>query len=150
MRRLRILISGSRDWDNYESIKYRIVEAMADWLKDNPEFRSKPFADWLTIIHGACPRGADYLADIFARNELNCKVITYPADWKKYGKRAGMLRNLYMVEKSSADMGLFFIRNNSDGTTGCLKAARNFGLSADPFRYEDECEKFPLPKKEED
>lgn len=147
-KRLRILITGSRDWDNFDSIKHRIVEVMGEWLKENPECRTKPFNSWLTVIHGGCPSGADRLADIFARDTLNCKVIVYQADWKKYGKRAGPLRNLHMVEKSNADACLAFIKDNSDGATGCRNAAKRYGIPTETFRYIDELEKFPVPEKE--
>lgn len=149
MKTYTILITGSRDWDNFESIKRRILESIAEWLKDNPENRSKPLHSWLTIVHGGCPTGADKLADIFARQTLNCKVIIYHADWKKYGKRAGPLRNLFMVERSEADACLAFIKDNSKGATGCYAAAKRFGIPSEKFNYQDECELYPLPTEED-
>jgi len=143
-----ILITGSRDWDNFESIKHRIIQAIAEWLQENPEYSKIPMSEWLTVVHGGCPRGADRLADIFARNTLKCKVIVYQADWKKYGKRAGPVRNLQMVQKSNADACLAFIKDRSSGATGCRDAADKFGIATETFHYVNELEEYPLPEQE--
>jgi hypothetical protein len=147
-KKFTILITGSRDWDNYKSIQHRILETVSDWLEDNPGYRNKPLHEWLTVVHGGCPKGADRLADVFARNILKCKVIVYPADWKKFGKRAGPLRNLQMVQKSDASVCLGFIKDNSSGAKGCMKVAKAHGLPIEPFHYIDECELWPIPDKD--
>ena len=52
------------------------------------------------IVSGAA-RGVDYLGELFAKD--NCIAIrSFPADWNKYGKRAGPLRNLQMAEYADA------------------------------------------------
>lgn len=145
-KRLVILITGSRTWDNYKSIQMRIMQTIGEWLEDNPAFKGKPLVDYVTVVHGGCPSGADRLADIFARETLKCKVIVYPADWGKWGKRAGMLRNLYMVEKSEADVYLAFIRDKSKGATGCRNAAKKHGIAGETYHYEDEAEIYPSPE----
>ncbi len=133
-----LLITGSRDWDNYKSIQNRIIHTVGDWLLENPEYRRKPLHEWLTIVHGGCPRGADRLADIFARKVLKCKVIVYPADWAKHQKRAGPLRNLAMVQKSNADACLAFIKDNSKGATGCRDLAKKHGIPTETVIYDFE------------
>ncbi len=120
------------------------MDTISDWLQDNPEYRKKPLHEWLTVVHGGCPKGADRLADIFARKVLKCKVIVYPADWKKHGKRAGPLRNLQMVQQSKADVALAFLRNNSSGTKNCRDAAKKQGLATETFHYQDELEQYPI------
>jgi hypothetical protein len=145
-KRLTILITGSRTWDNYKSIQMRMMQAVGELLIDNPTFKGKPLAEYVTVVHGGCPSGADRLADIFARETMKCKVIVYLADWGKWGKRAGMLRNLYMVEKSEADVYLAFIRDKSKGATGCRNAAKKHGIAGETYHYEDELEIYPLPK----
>ncbi len=129
-----------------------MMQAIEEWLQEYPHLRSKPLSQWLTVIHGGCPRGADRLADIFARSILDCKVIVYPADWAQYGKRAGFVRNLQMVQKSNADVCLAFIKDKSKGATGCRDQAKKHGIPTETFIYTDECEKWPVapardPKK---
>jgi hypothetical protein len=43
-----------------------------------------------TLIHGGA-RGADRLAGDWGRNRKTIEVISVPADWNRYGKKAGAL-----------------------------------------------------------
>lgn len=140
---MRILITGSRNWDLMESISARITEAIIDYVKDNPHLKSRPI-DWVTIVHGDCPFGADYLADKFARHVLklpDSNIERYPADWSTFGKTAGFRRNRRMVN-SMPTMCLAFIRDNSNGATNCRDLADKAGIPTETFRYENELEKY--------
>jgi SLOG family YspA-like protein len=135
---MRILITGSRDWDLYDSISKRIVEQVLSWVEEHPELKHGPI-DWLTIVHGNCPRGADFLADRFATEVLRCDVERYDADWSQFGKSAGYKRNRRMVN-SMPDMCLAFIRDNSRGATDCRDQAKRAGIPTETFTYENEVE----------
>lgn len=51
------------------------------------------------ICSGLCRQGGDRFAVIFQRKyDLPCRW--YPADWKKYGRGAGFIRNTYIAEDS--------------------------------------------------
>lgn len=126
------------------------MEAIQEWLIEYPHLKNRPLSEWVTIIHGGCPSGGDRLADIFGRRTLNCKVIVYPADWRKYGRRAGPVRNLQMVQKSNADVCLAFIKDRSKGATGCRDLANKYGIPTETFYYEQECEKWPVPQVDTD
>lgn len=142
---MRILITGSRDWDNAKSVYSRIVEAISSWLDEHSEIdRTQPL-NWVTIVHGDCSTGADKIADIFSRTILKKDAEKYPADWKMLGKSAGFKRNRRMVN-TSPDVCLAFIRNNSKGSTGCRDLAKQAGIPTETFRYEDEIEYYPLPE----
>ena len=45
-----------------------------------------------TICSGLCPKGGDRFA-VLLSERYNTKTLWFPADWAKYGKRAGFLRN---------------------------------------------------------
>lgn len=135
---MRILITGSRDWDLYESISARITEAILDWVKDHPGLESGPI-DWVTIVHGHCPKGADAIADNFATNILRCNVERYAADWSQFGRSAGFRRNRRMVN-SMPDVCLAFIRDKSKGATDCRNQAKAAGIATETFLYENEIE----------
>lgn len=143
---MRILITGSRDWDNARSIQYRILEAIEEWIDAHPGLRKDQPLGWVTIVHGGHKQGADKIADIFARQRLGTKPEVYEADWKKYGKRAGPLRNLKMVD-TFPDVCLAFIKDNSNGATGCRDEAKRKGVPTESFYYDNECEEFPLPPR---
>lgn len=139
---MRILITGSRDWDNFKSVQHRIVEAIQEWIKDHPGIDPKGPLSWVTIIHGGCPRGADRIADIFA-SQHKLRTEVYEAQWREFKKSAGYRRNKLMVDKG-ADVCLAFIRDNSPGSTGCRELAKRAGIATETFRYEDECEHWPV------
>jgi len=51
----------------------------------------------LTIVHGDCPTGADNIASKLC-DELKVPQKKYPAEWSKYGKGAGPIRNQQMID----------------------------------------------------
>jgi hypothetical protein len=59
------------------------------------------------IVHGAC-RGADNIAGYVAEC-LGFEVRRYPADWGKFGKGAGPIRNQHMLDKEHPDPKGFYI-----------------------------------------
>lgn len=63
-------------------------------------------------------RGADLLAYQFAK-DCDEEVLEFPADWNKYGKRAGYLRNAQMAQ--IADGLLAFWDGKSKGTEHMIK-----------------------------
>ena len=108
---MRLLVCGDRNWTNKDLIKLWIQEL-------------KPHI----IIHGAA-KGADKLAGEIA-NELGITVSEFPADWNKFGKSAGPIRNLQMLSEGKPDRVLAFHNhiNNSKGTKHMLGAAERAGL----------------------
>jgi len=45
-----------------------------------------------SICSGGCPKGGDKFAELISK-KYKISFIEYPADWKKYGKKAGFIRN---------------------------------------------------------
>jgi len=99
---IKLLIAGSRDFHDYDVVKKEF-----DKLGKDAE-----------IISG-CAMGADTLAIRLAK-ELELVVHTFPANWTKYGKGAGFVRNKDMVDL--CDEALIFWNGKSKGTehTICL------------------------------
>ena len=81
---MKVLICGGRDENASDVLK---------WLEDN-FFKSFPEATG--IIHGGA-KGADRGAALFCEQH-KFPVTEYKANWKQYGKRAGYLRNKYMLD----------------------------------------------------
>ncbi len=86
------------------------------------------------VIHGAA-RGADEIAGRVA-TELGFEVMAFPADWPKYGRAAGPIRNQKMLEflmrqdPEEPKLVLAFHRNlgRSRGTADMVKRARSAGV----------------------
>ncbi|TVZ01226.1 DUF2493 domain-containing protein [Trebonia kvetii] len=112
---MRILVTGSRDWDDAAAIDEAIKDATQgiSWHK-------------VTIVVGDCPTGADRLADQWAL-EREVDVERHRAAWNTYGRAAGPIRNLQMVN-CGADLCLAFIRNGSRGASGCADYAEAKGI----------------------
>ena len=107
---IRLLVCGSRHWSNEKAIRKQLQRLPKNTI----------------IIHGAQKRwdsderrytGADYLAGEIAK-ELGFKVEEYPADWDRFGKKDGMLRNKQMLEEGKPDRIIAFTLDlsTSNGT----------------------------------
>ena len=101
---MKLAIVGSRDFNDYEFLKKKVDELRKQYDIDE-------------IVSGGA-RGADSLAERYA-NEHNLKLKIFPADWKKYGKSAGYIRNKQIWEY--ADIGIAFWDGKSPGTKHSIK-----------------------------
>lgn len=112
---MRILITGSRDWNDSQAIAKAILNfAPFNWEE-------------VTIVHGDCPTGADAMAQRFAES-LEIETERHPANWSLYGRAAGPKRNQKMVDLG-ADIVLAFMNPGSKGTADCVKRAKKAGLT---------------------
>jgi len=126
---MRVIVTGSRSWDDAKTIRLAL-EAVADAA-------IAAAVPMVTIVHGACPNGADELADQWVRWYRGGTLVLaerHPALWRKFGKRAGMVRNEQMVARG-ADLVLAFIRDDSPGATHCAELASDAGIPLRVFRY---------------
>jgi hypothetical protein len=123
---MRILVTGSRTWE-----ATAVIEAALDILLKEVE----AIGDHLTVVHGACPNGADEIADRWVRKNRDWWPIhaeRHPANWRDEGKAAGFKRNERMV-KAGADLCLAFIRGRSNGATHCANLAEREGITVRRF-----------------
>lgn len=126
---MRVLVTGSRTWDDAKTIR-QALEAAAVGL-------AAARVPTMTVVHGACPNGADELADQWIRYHRGEPFVTaerHPAQWRKFGKRAGMVRNEQMVA-AGADLALAFIRDGSPGATHCAELASDRGIPLRVWHY---------------
>lgn len=115
----RVLITGSRNWSDWQLIK----DVLVDVCKDD---------EGITIVSGDCPTGADRIATDLAEMR-GWKIEKYPANWEMYGKSAGPIRNKRMVELG-ADICVAFIRDSSAGATNTANLAQKAGIETLVYR----------------
>lgn len=109
---MRIVIAGSRNYEDYDEAKQYIDSVIQKIGKDK-----------IIIMSGGC-RGADMLGERYAR-ENGCLLERYPAQWDKYGKAAGIKRNMVMAE--SCDYAICFWDGKSRGTKAMIEYAQKIG-----------------------
>jgi len=112
---MRILVTGSRDWEDYDVIRGALAAALpVDYAGTVP-----------VLVHGGA-RGADQMAAHVSLT-WGWKQEEHRAGWGRLGKAAGPVRNREMV-LAGADLCLAFIRNGSPGATGCAAMAQQHGI----------------------
>lgn len=104
----RLIVCGSRDFSD-ESHLNHILDRIAEKH------------DRLLIIEG-CARGADQLAERWAA-ENHVPVEHYPADWNRYGRRAGFVRNEAMA-RATPDAVVAFYRDPAEPSRGTQMMVR--------------------------
>lgn len=114
---MKLIIAGGRDFKNYNLLK-----------TECDKFISGNFSDLdVTIVSGGQMSsdgknkwGADYFGEQYAI-ENSYPVIQFLPDWDKFGRSAGVRRNLKMAE--SADALIAFWDTSSKGTANMIKNA---------------------------
>lgn len=121
---MRVLCCGDRNWTSYEIIRKELEKFPKD----------------TEIIQG-CANGADKMSANIAKS-LGLKFISskdnndiinnpgFPADWKKYGRAAGPIRNKQMLDEGKPDLVLAFHTDikNSKGTKNMIQQAKDRGI----------------------
>lgn len=111
-----ILVCGGRDYgktlleqDDFFTVLHRID------MERGPIVR---------VVTGGA-RGADSLAEYWAKGK-NIDTATYPAEWGKYGKKAGPIRNRDMLKNEDIQLVVAF--PGGDGTADMVHAALTKGI----------------------
>jgi hypothetical protein len=106
---MKVIIAGSRGITQLSHV--------------NKAIRESGF-DITTVVSGGA-RGVDALGELWA--EQNSKtVVRFPADWEKYGKRAGYLRNEQMAGFADALIAVW--DGTSKGTQHMINLAQKQGI----------------------
>ena len=128
MKELRVIIAGSRDFNDYKLLKKSAIEIIT---------KKTMLPDLTRIISGGA-RGADTLGERFA-NEMGLEISRFIPDWDGLGKRAGYVRNAEMakfaVEDNSYGVLIAFWDGQSRGTKHMIDLAKSYGLEVHVVNY---------------
>lgn len=97
-----ILVTGSRKWNDRATIYYTL---------DNLATEHGRF----TLVHGACPNGADKMAEDWAKLREH-PYRGFPAQWRAFGKKAGPIRNIEMLNCTDPILVVAFPLPGGSGT----------------------------------
>jgi hypothetical protein len=109
----RVLVCGSRSWEDLEAIKARLDQLPAEGV---------------TLIHGGAI-GADRLAAAYAERQ-GWDTEEYRPIWRpdgRYNPKAGFERNSLMLDQEP-DLVIAFQLNGSGGTQDTIDKARSRGI----------------------
>lgn len=115
---MRILVCGSRHFQDFDLMR----DVLLKYFNGAGD----------VLIHGMA-RGADQLSerivvDLFHDLGNIPAIERYPADWERYGKSAGPIRNGQMLEKGKPDLVIAFRGPNSRGTQNMIDQATKAGV----------------------
>ena len=115
---MRVLICGNREWTHAAPI-VNVLEGLLAFVEDQP----------LVVIEG-CATGADSIAHHWRRAHVDVTHEHYPADWARYRKAAGVIRNQQMLDEGRPDVVWAFHEDltASKGTADMVRRARKAGV----------------------
>ena len=115
---MKVIIAGGRDFDK----GFELVKAVDNFRDENN----------ITEVVCGMAKGADMMGLSYAKyNEIPVK--RFPANWNKYGKSAGYIRNKEMAEY--ADALIAFWDGKSPGTKMMIELATQKGLIVNVVKY---------------
>lgn len=121
---VKIIIAGTRTFDNYTLLR----KTMCILFGQVPPSQ-------MEVISGHCPTGADSLGELFAKRN-GIRLTLFPADWAKYGKAAGPVRNRQMAEYAAPDWYcVIFWDGKSRGSKNMIEEARKMGLNVKVIQF---------------
>lgn len=122
MDNFKVIIAGSRGFSNYKLLREQC----------NKFLREKRKISNIIIVSGHA-RGADFYGEKYAQDE-GFDLEIYPAQWDKFGKRAGYRRNEQMAEV--ADALIAFWDGSSRGTKHMIDIMNEKNLLVRVVEYE--------------
>jgi hypothetical protein len=114
---MRVLVCGGRDYTDNVNV-YNTLDKLL-----NPNNEPLPPGNHV-VIHGGA-RGADLLADEWAVTNW-VSIKEYKADWARWGKYAGPIRNKQMLDEGKPDLVIAF--PGGKGTANMIKQAKEYGI----------------------
>lgn len=117
---MRVLICGGRDPSS------EVCDAVWNWVMENCEQGD-------VVIHGAA-RGVDTQAMIAAQTLPGVKHLPFQAEWEKWGRAAGPIRNKRMLEEGRPDLVVAF--PGGRGTENMIILAKRAGVRVQEIKLE--------------
>lgn len=121
---MKVIVAGSRTFNDYELLKETL-----DIFK---LYLAKIGADETIEIVSGTARGADKMGERWAK-ENGCKIHEFIPDWNGLGKKAGILRNIDMLNFS--DALICFWDGHSHGSKHMIDIAKTKGIKTKVVKY---------------
>ena len=109
---MHLVVGGCRQFNDYARISAELDRILQAYEQED-----------IVLLSGHCS-GVDTLAERYAE-EHGLEVEIYPAEWRRYGRAAGPIRNEQMVMR--ADCVIAFWDGQSRGTKSLISYAEKHG-----------------------
>lgn len=133
---IKVLVCGGRDFGATEQEYHFIARTLNTIFFDKGWIHAPDeYGNWLpdvVIISGEA-RGVDRAAASYASTNWT-GYEGYPADWETHGKKAGILRNVRMLEEGKPDLVVAF--PGGRGTAHMVKIAKEAGVPVIEVTYD--------------
>ena len=123
MQEFKVIIAGSRSFNNYALLARACDKVLSEKRKTHK----------IVVFCGEA-KGADTLGKVYAQKQ-GFSVASFPANWTKHGKSAGIIRNAEMQE--DADALIAFWDGKSPGTENMIGIMRKAGKPVQVVRVGD-------------
>lgn len=110
-----LMVTGSREWQDKWAVEWNMAQ----------QWKAAGSPSECSLMHGDA-RGADRIAADIAESR-GWVVTSFPADWDKFGKKAGFVRNEEML-RYYPDHVVGFMLQGSIGTHHALMHAQMLGI----------------------
>lgn len=129
---MRALVFGDRKWF-HQGVLFEVLD---DIHAATP----------ITVVIEGEAQGADKMGKWWARSR-GIEVDAYPADWNRFGKAAGPIRNQDMLKNGRPHMGIGFHDDiqSSKGTKDMLKRLLKAGVPVRLFSRSGEVDLTAIP-----
>ena len=124
MEEMRLIVAGGREFTNFYVARKTICGVLLHTSFDD-----------VVVVNGGA-RGADTMGKKFA-DTYDIRSKLFPANWDKFGKRAGYMRNEQMAEYGTHLIA--FWDEKSKGTKHMIKRAQAWGIFIAVFDYHGTC-----------
>lgn len=111
---MRTIIAGSRTITSYQTV--------CECIKDS--------GFTITEVVSGAARGVDKLGEMWAK-ENKVAIKQFPADWDKFGRKAGHIRNEEMAQYATCLIAIW--DGESPGTGSMIHYAIKYGLKMSVF-----------------
>ena len=109
---IKLAIIGSRSFNDYSLLENKLKEYLSK----------------VELVVSGGATGADSLGEQWAKNN-NIQTLIFPANWDKYGRRAGFIRNEDIIK--NCDGCIAFWDGKSPGTKHSLSLCEKYNK---PFK----------------
>lgn len=117
---MKVIVAGSRSITDYNLVKAAIEESgfeITEIISGHASMKLMEDGTWLPSV--------DRLAEQYSWDVLGKEPRIYPARWKEFGKKAGILRNTEMSKYGDALVAVW--DGNSRGTAHMITTMQKLG-----------------------